>query len=192
MGFQHQCEASGRRGDATLGQEPSQSVQSPLNPHAGRILSDAQVRTDFRIAATLEAPQEHRLAFTVVQRVHRLVQQRAKSVPIRLRARVEVGEVHGEGGLFSLGPAGFGSAVGGGGMPYGRVEPTGQGGMLLQLRGFAGQVDEDCLCDVLSRLRVWAGLSQRRRVDEIDMPAQQLFERRLIGFPSKSPEEFLI
>jgi hypothetical protein len=192
MGFEHEGQPCGGRGDAASGQESSQPIQGPFNPHAGGVLSDTEAHCDLRIGTALEASQQDRLAVVVAERVHRLIQQGAESVPIRLLARDAVGGIHGDGGLFALGSAGFGSTVCGGGMPDGRVEPTGQGGMPVQLRSLASEIDEDALGDVLGRLGIRAGLSQRRRVDEVDMPLQQCFERRFVRILSKSPEEFLI
>jgi hypothetical protein len=64
--------------------------------------------------------------------------------------------------------------------------------MPVQLRSLASEIDEDALGDVLGCLGIRAGLSERRRVDEVDMPVQQCFERRFVRILSKSPEEFLI
>ena len=52
-------------------------------------------------------------------------------------------------------------------------------GIVNERRGFAGQEDEDPLRDFLGGIVVAPGLPQRRRVDVIDMPADQLRERRM-------------
>src|SRR5262245_65823156 len=86
-----------------------------------------------------------------------------------------------------LGPTGIGR-----GQAHAGVEPTGQGGMLLETFGLPCKFNKDGLSQIPSQVRVGVRFAKRRGIDHVHMPLNQLFESWLGARLSVFTKEFVI
>ena len=106
----------------------------------------------------------------------RVVEERSDVFPVGLRFGGI--ELHRSGLLFASAAADFGADNLGREVLRGAMKPTGEDWTFNKLAGLARQRDEDGLCDILGVMAVHDH-ADRHRIDEINVAADDLGERRL-------------
>jgi hypothetical protein len=126
----------------------------------------------------LKKPQQHSFPIAAVQLVHGGVEHWAQTIPADVALRRGEKFLHGVGLLFARVPALLGSPrVGGGKMRTG-IKPPDERSVMRQRARLSREIGKHCLRDILCSVRI-ADLAVCGRVDEIEMPSDELCERVL-------------
>lgn len=134
--------------------------------------------------------EEERIAVGLIEPLKGFVEQRTDLFPMRV---VFGGDgIHGHGLLFAGAPPPLTAKDLAGGENGGAVQPAGEHDFFREGRGFARQVRENELGDVLGKLGIAIGLAERGRIDQCHVARNEFAEGCLGMFTDEAVQELSV
>ena len=176
-----------RQHHAPPGEHLAHLFQRPADAHLRRFFGRPQDGGHFPVVLALQKTQHDGVAIFFAQVADDLIQD-GGLVPPRFFGMVVGVGLH-AGLLLAADAPDFAAHIIGRCQPRRLEQPTGQHRPGIERTGFAGEDDENRLGDFL-RLVMVAGVAQRRRINQVDMPPHER-GKRLLGMTRRVfPQQF--
>lgn len=187
----HGRKRGGSRRHAVARQDCAEFFQRAIDTFSRGVFVAAQIFADLREALLFKKTEQQGVAVGFVQAIQRFVEQRADLFPVVIFSFGFNG-VHRHGLLFARAAAAFAPEILPRGKNRGAMQPAGQHDIFGKGRGFAREVGEDELRDVLREMRVAAGLPERGGINERDVARDKFAERGFGTVGGKSAQKLSV